>query len=151
MKSSVHRAGEQRARKRRIQLLLGRYLANPLMRGLFRLGITPPGHTLIETVGRKTGRTRRVPVAYHRDGATVWMLAQHGDHAGWVRNIQADPAVRLRIRRRWYNGTASVLPTDDVRARAATFASSTIGKTLVQAGFRALETVPMTIRVDLTR
>ncbi|GGM60656.1 hypothetical protein GCM10012275_34650 [Longimycelium tulufanense] len=140
-----------RARKRRVEILFGRYLANPLVRGLFRLGITPPGHALIETVGRRTGLRRVVPVVCHREGATVWLVAQHGSHAGWVRNIQASPAVRLRIRGHWYDGTAHLLPEDDVRARAATFASSTLGQRLAQAGFRALETTPMTVRIDITR
>src|SRR5438270_594822 len=114
MKQTTRESADARARKFRIEVVLGRYLANPLMRGLFRLGITPPGHTLIETVGRKTGLTRRLPVACHREGDTVWIIAQHGYKAGWVRNLQARPGVRLRVRKRWHEGVAAILPDDDV-------------------------------------
>lgn len=79
-------------RKVRREILIGRHLANPAMRGLFKLGITPPWHTLLETTGRVSGLTRRVPVGYGRSGDEVWVIAQHGTKAGWVRNLQADPA-----------------------------------------------------------
>ena len=80
--------------KRRFEILIGRYTANPLMRGLFRIGITPPGMALVETTGRKTGAVRRTPVNCMADGETLWLIAQHGRHAGWVLNFEADPAVR---------------------------------------------------------
>lgn len=136
--------------KRRWEILIGRYTANPLMRGMFRLGITPPGMALVETKGRRTGTLRHTPViAYTPDGATLWLIAQHGRHAGWVLNFEADPRVRVRLGRRWQSGTAELLPDDDVKARIDTFASSTLGKAATAATFRALESQPVTVRIQL--
>src|SRR5271170_5766118 len=114
-------AKTDRPTKRRFEILIGRYTANPAMRALFKMGITPPGMAFVETKGRKTGAVRRTPVNCMADGETLWLIAQHGGHAGWVLNLEADPNVRLRCGRRWQTGTAELLPDDDVKARTATF------------------------------
>jgi deazaflavin-dependent oxidoreductase (nitroreductase family) len=135
--------------KRRIEILLGRYTANPLMRLMFRFGITPPGMALIETVGNRSGTVRHTPVACSLDGDTLWLIAQHGAHAGWVRNFQAKPDVRIRLGRRWQTGTAELMPDDDVKARIDTFSGNPIGRFINRATFRALESQPVVVRVAL--
>jgi deazaflavin-dependent oxidoreductase (nitroreductase family) len=136
--------------KRRYEILIGRYTANPLMRGMFRLGITPPGMALVETIGRRTGAVRQTPViAYTPDGQTLWLIAQHGEHAGWVRNFLASPSVRVRLGRHWRTGTAELLPDDDVKARIDTFSSNAVGRAVTSATFRALESQPVTVRIQL--
>lgn len=136
--------------KRRWEILFGRYTVNPLMRGLFKLGITPPGMALVETIGRRTGAVRHTPVvAYTPDGENLWLIAQHGSHAGWVRNFQERPRVRVRLGRHWRSGTAELLPGDDVKARIRTFSSNAIGQAVTAATFRALESQPVTVRIQL--
>jgi deazaflavin-dependent oxidoreductase (nitroreductase family) len=138
-----------RPRKRRWEILFGRYTANPMMRGLFRVGITPPGMALVETVGRRSGTIRHTPVICSADGDTLWLIAQHGKHAGWVRNFEASPEVRVRLGRHWRTGTAELLPDDDVKARIDTFADGSLGKAVNAATFRALESQPVTVRILL--
>jgi deazaflavin-dependent oxidoreductase (nitroreductase family) len=136
--------------KRRWEILIGRYTANPLMRAMFRVGITPPGMALVETIGRRTGTVRHTPVVAHTsDGQTLWLIAQHGSHAGWVRNFQDAPRVRVRLGRRWHTGTAELVPDDDVKARIRTFSSSAIGRAVTAASFRALESQPVSVRIAL--
>jgi deazaflavin-dependent oxidoreductase (nitroreductase family) len=135
--------------KRRWEILIGRYTLNPLMRGMFKLGITPPGMALVETTGRRTGAVRHTPIICTPDGDTLWMIAQHGRHAGWVRNFEAKPQVRVRLGRRWRTGTAELLPDDDVRARIRTFADGPAGRAMTAAMFRALESQPVTVRIQL--
>ena len=135
--------------KRRFEILIGRYTANPLMRGMFRLGITPPGMALVETVGRRTGAIRHTPIVCSPEGDTLWLIAQHGRHAGWVRNFEAKPQVRVRLGRSWRTGTAELLPDDDVKTRIATFSSSGIGRMMTGTMFRALESQPVTVRIQL--
>jgi deazaflavin-dependent oxidoreductase (nitroreductase family) len=136
--------------KRRWEILIGRYTVNPLVRGMFKLGITPPGVALVETTGRRTGAIRHTPViAYTPDGSTLWLIAQHGKHAGSVLNFEARPRVRVRLGRRWRVGNAELLPEDDVKARIRTFANSRIGHAVNAATFRALESQPATVRIQL--
>jgi deazaflavin-dependent oxidoreductase (nitroreductase family) len=135
--------------KRRWEILIGRYTANPMMRAMFRLGVSPPGMALVETIGRRSGAVRHTPVACKADGDTLWLIAQHGTHAGWVRNFQERPQVRVRLGRRWRPGTAELLPDDDVKARIHTFADGPVGRAVTAATFRALESQPVTVRIQL--
>jgi len=98
-----------------------RYTMNPLMRLLLAIGVNPFGLAILETRGHASGKTRRVPVGNGRKGDSFWIIAEHGSRAGWVRNIQHDPRVRVRLRiglrYRWVTGIATVRPDDDPLAR----------------------------------
>ena len=98
-----------------------RYIMNPLMRLLLAIGINPFGLAILETRGHASGKTRRVPVGNGRKGDSFWIIAEHGTRAGYVRNIQHDPRVRVRLRvglrYRWVPGIATVCPGDDPLAR----------------------------------
>jgi deazaflavin-dependent oxidoreductase (nitroreductase family) len=98
-----------------------RYLMNPLMRLLLAVGVNPFGLAILETRGHASGKTRRVPVGNGRKGDSFWVIAEHGTRAGYVRNIQHDPHVRVRLRvglrYRWVPGIATVRPDDDPLAR----------------------------------
>src|SRR5271154_3685929 len=135
--------------KRRWEILIGRYTANPMMRAMFKLGITPPGMALVETVGLRTGARRHTPIVCSPEGDTLWLIAQHGRHAGWVRNFEANPRVRVRLGRNSRTGTAELPPEDDVKARIATFSSRAVGRVMTGTMFRALESQPVTVRIQL--
>lgn len=137
------------ARKRRIEVAVGKYFANPLVTGLNRIGLMPSLMTEIETVGRRTGLTRRVPVAITYDGDEAWVIAQHGIDTGWGANISATPKVRIRRRGEWVDGQAQIMPDDDVPARVKTFASGKIRSALTASAFRGLQTDPVSVRIKL--
>ena len=98
-----------------------RYTLNPLMRLLLTIGVNPLGLAILETRGHLSGKTRRVPVGNGRKGDSFWIIAEHGSRAGWVRNIQHDPRVRVRLRiglrYRWVPGIATTRPDEDALAR----------------------------------
>ena len=86
-----------------------------------RYVLNPLGLAILETRGRVTGKTRRVPVGNGRKGESFWIIAEHGTRAGYVNNIKHDPRVRVRLRiglrYRWVPGIATVCPDDDPLAR----------------------------------
>ncbi|MEX2540011.1 MAG: nitroreductase/quinone reductase family protein [Actinomycetota bacterium] len=84
----------------------------------FRLscGFTP-GFGVVETIGRRTGVVRRVPVGGRLSGDTFWLVAGLGRRANYVRNIEANPRVRVKVYGRWRSGTAHLCPDDDPRKR----------------------------------
>ena len=128
-------------RRRRV-VLLQRYVLNPPMTAAVWLGLVP-GHMLVETTGRLTGKRRRTVVGCHRDGGTLWVVAEQGRHAGYVRNLEANPAVRVRLHRRWHDATARVDDGDDPLARLTHFADG--HARLVQKAGTAL----LSVRFDL--
>lgn len=129
--------------RRRVNTAVSKYLMNPPVRALARLR-TPPGVAILETTGRRSGEPRRTPVGNGLDGNTFWIVAEHGRRAGYVRNIEANPRVRVKIGRRWRTGTAHPMPDDDPRER-----QRKMRRSLNAAVVRAVGTDLMTVRIDL--
>lgn len=130
-------------RKFRRERAVGRLL-NPAVKGLSRLGLRTALATELETVGRKTGQARRVPVSAQFDHAGAWVICQHGTRSGWGRNIADNPNVRVRQGNQWRAGVAKFRPDDDVVARGRKFGR--VGAKVV----KALETTPVSVRIDFT-
>jgi deazaflavin-dependent oxidoreductase (nitroreductase family) len=116
---------------------------NPLVRPLIERGLAPT-HALLETTGRKSGLPRRVPVGNGLRGDQFWIVTEHGYAADYVKNIQHDARVRVKVGRRWREGTAHVLPDDDVAARLR-YLKRPVNDALV----RVVGTEHLTIRIDL--
>ena len=113
---------------------LQRSLINPLDKLAFALRIPPPGDALLETTGRRTGRPRVTPVCDGTEGDTFWIVAQHGRSADYVRNIEANPRVRVKgslSRTGWRSGTAHILDHDDPVERVRILSR---GMTIVAVG-----------------
>jgi deazaflavin-dependent oxidoreductase (nitroreductase family) len=132
-----------RSRKYRIVTTVER-LNNRLTRFALRKGIAPRAFALLETTGRRTGLPRHTPVGNGSAGDTFWLIAAHGTQADFVRNIQAHPAVRVKVGPAWRTGTAVVLPEDDAAAR-----SRTLPYQWDAALGRLMASSPLTIRIDL--
>jgi deazaflavin-dependent oxidoreductase (nitroreductase family) len=139
--------------KHRIVHLLQKYLLNPPIRLLLALGPAPPGYALLETIGRKTGNPRRTPVGNGRVGNQFWLVAEHGQKASYVRNIAANPRVRVKVREglrmRWYTGTAHLLSDDDPRERQRWLAKQLPSSASNAAVVRFFGTDLLTVRIDL--
>ncbi len=104
-------------------------VTNPAAR---RLAGIAPFWVVLETTGRRTGKARQTPLARGpQHGGATWLIAVHGRHSTWVRNVESRPHVRIRIRGRWLAGTATVLPWDESVARGfnryARLGSTTLG------------------------
>ena len=128
-------------RKFRRERAVGRVL-NPAVKGLSKLGLRTAMATELETVGRKTGQLRRVPVSVQFDHDGAWVICQHGTRSGWGRNIVDNPNVRVRQGNQWRAGVAEFRPDDDVAARGRKF--GLVGAKVA----KALETTPVSVRID---
>ena len=136
--------GDKTLRKFRRERALGRYVLNPAVKGLSRLGVRTTMATELETIGRKTGQVRRVPVSAQFDNNGAWVISQHGTRSGWGRNIADDPNIRMRQGNQWRTGVATFRPDDDAVARGRRFGR--LGAKVV----KALETTPVSVRIDFT-
>jgi deazaflavin-dependent oxidoreductase (nitroreductase family) len=130
-------------RKFRRERAVGRLL-NPAVTALSRLGLRTALATELETVGRKSGKLRRVPVSAQFDHDGAWVISQHGTRSGWGRNIVDNPNVRVRQGNQWRAGVAKFRPDDDIVARGRKF-----GPVAAKVA-RAVETTPVSVRIDFT-
>ena len=139
--------------KYRIVHTLQRYFLNPPVKIGLAIGLPLPGYALLETKGRKTGKPRRTPVGDGRIGNEFWLVAEHGMKAGYVRNIESDPHVRLKLRDglvyHWHTGTAYLLPNDDPRERQRWLATQLRSSTGNSRAVRLFGTQLLSIRIDL--
>jgi len=131
--------------KRRVSTFLSAKVFNPLVLAAARAGLPTPSVVILETIGRRSGEPRRVPVTRLLEGDTLWIVTEHGRKAAYVRNIEANPRVRVRAGRRWRTGTATVLGRDyDWRSLQRRMPNK-----LGSATVRLMGTDHLTIRVDL--
>ena len=141
--------------KHRLVHVLQRRVLNPPIKLFLSLGLVPPSYALLETRGRTSGKPRRTPVGNGLVGDTFWLVAEHGGRASYVRNMRADPRVRVKLREglrtTWRRGTAHLLPDDDPRARQRELASGRPGRALNAFVVRTLGTDLLVVRIDLDR
>jgi deazaflavin-dependent oxidoreductase (nitroreductase family) len=59
------------------------------------------------TTGRKTGNPHEIEIWYVERGGNYYLVAEHGENAHWVKNIQHQPEVKFRVGLGdWQAGTA---------------------------------------------
>ncbi len=130
--------------KRRASQALSRTLINPVVRRAIERGVLTPAWAILETRGRRTGRAVRTPVGNGLRGPHFWVVTEHGFEADYVKNLQRDPRVRVKVGRDWYTGTAHVLPDDDPYRRLRR-----LRRPLNDGALLVLGTEQLVVRVDL--
>jgi deazaflavin-dependent oxidoreductase (nitroreductase family) len=73
----------------------------------------------LTTTGRKTGLPREIEIWFALQDRILYMLSGGRDRSAWVRNIQKDPSVTIRIASTHLTGTARIVTagTEDQLAR----------------------------------
>jgi deazaflavin-dependent oxidoreductase (nitroreductase family) len=65
----------------------------------------------LTTTGRRTGRPHEIEIWFVLLDGIVYLMAGGGEQADWVRNLRADPNVRLRMGA--FEGPATARVVDD--------------------------------------
>jgi deazaflavin-dependent oxidoreductase (nitroreductase family) len=106
-------------RSHRAFLYLNRVMAPLLGAGLGQWMGTPVGGylLLLETVGRRSGRIRRVPLTYLILDGAAWVMAGYGVRTEWYRNLLARPEVVVHLPGRLVTCRAEEVLDPAVRAR----------------------------------
>jgi deazaflavin-dependent oxidoreductase (nitroreductase family) len=82
--------------------------------------LPPKGFGVLTTTGRRTGKTRRKCVRAIRRGDKAFLVSIGGERAAWIKNLRANPDVRLRIRGGRFAGVARDVREEEMEeARAA--------------------------------
>jgi deazaflavin-dependent oxidoreductase (nitroreductase family) len=66
----------------------------------------------LQTTGRVTGRPRTIEIWFALEGTRMYVLAGGRDRAHWVRNLRANPSVRVRLGGRTLDGRAREIEGD---------------------------------------
>ncbi|HET7467292.1 MAG TPA: nitroreductase/quinone reductase family protein [Candidatus Dormibacteraeota bacterium] len=129
--------------KRRIALFLQMRFINPRVRTT--AGNVGNRYALLETTGRRSGRSRQTPVGNGLDGDVFWIVSEHGRQASYVQNLISNPRVRIKVGGTWRAGVARVADEEDSNERLKKLDQRTA------AEIKRLGSSLLTIRVDLER
>lgn len=84
-----------------------------LLAGIPRPPYTRENALIVETVGRRSGKRRRIPVGYLDDGGRIIVVVEDGRRAHWVRNaIANDDRLRIHLRGAWRPARLRILDAD---------------------------------------
>ena len=133
-----------RRHKRRIARFVTNRIVNPIVRPLVERGLAGRSVAILETTGRKTGQPRRTPVGNGLRGDQFWVVTEHGWASSYVKNIDADARVRVKVKGGSRTGTAHILPDDDPHERLRWLKRPVNDSMLLAVG-----TEQLVIRVDL--
>ena len=75
-----------------------------------------PQYLYLTTTGHKTGLPREIEIWFVSFDGKYYVLAEHRLQAQWVKNIQSNSRVRVRVGDRSFDATARVLNKEDDRS-----------------------------------
>jgi deazaflavin-dependent oxidoreductase (nitroreductase family) len=125
-------------------------LIDLLTRTAVRIGLGRRSTALLETTGRKSGIPRVTPVTNGLDGDVFWIVTEHGRRANYVRNIEAEPRVRVNAGRGWRSGRAQIVTEDPEERLQRVEALNPRAKANARI-VRKAGTEHLVIRIDLDR
>jgi len=128
-----------------------RPLVNASVRLLLGVGLMRRSTALLETTGRKSGQPRVTPVTNGLSGDEFWIVTEHGGRADYVRNIEADPRVRVKAGRHWRAGTARFVDDPSPEAALKRIVERNPATRRNADVIRKVQTEMRVIRIDLDR
>ena len=79
----------------------------------------------LTTTGRHSGQPRQIEIWFTEQDGRYYLVAEHGERAGWVQNLRTDSRVTVRVGERVFAARARVVDADtdtvlreDVRTRS---------------------------------
>jgi deazaflavin-dependent oxidoreductase (nitroreductase family) len=60
----------------------------------------------VTTTGRVSGKPHEIEIWFGMRGNTIYLLAGGGDKSDWVKNMRANPQVKVRIAKKHFMGQA---------------------------------------------
>jgi len=93
-------------------------IANAVTKFALLAGIPRPPYNrgnalIVETIGVRSGKRRRIPVGYLDDGGRIIVVVEDGSRAHWVRNALAHGGrLRIFLRGAWRSARLQVLDGD---------------------------------------
>lgn len=126
-------------------------IINAFVRLLLSAGLMRRSTALLETTGRKSGQPRITPVTNGLRDDEFWIVTEHGSRAGYVRNIEANPRVRVKVGHRWRSGTAHFIDEASPEATLKRIVDENPATRRNAEVIRRIQTKMRVIRIDLDR
>ncbi|HET6417671.1 MAG TPA: nitroreductase family deazaflavin-dependent oxidoreductase [Polyangiales bacterium] len=92
-------------------------IANAITNAAIITGVPRPPYTrrnalVIETIGRRSGKRRRIPVGYLDDNGRIIVVVEDGASSHWVQNALAQDGLRIHLRGEWKSAKLRMLDVE---------------------------------------
>ena len=71
--------------------------------------LSKENYCYLTTTGHKTGNPHEIEIWFGVNEDSIYLLSGGGDKSHWVKNLQADPNVSVRIGKQTFTGTARLV------------------------------------------
>src|ERR671918_1403867 len=91
-----------------------------MMRGAMEIdpSLADEDYCYVTTTGRVSGEPREIEIWFGLEGSTVYLLSGGGERSNWVRNMEHEPRVSVRIGGESFEGRARVVEEGREEAHA---------------------------------
>ena len=72
----------------------------------------------VTSIGRVTGKPHEIEIWFGMRGNTIYLLSGGGDKSDWVKNMRANPQVKVRIEKHNFTGQARFVLEAEEEAQA---------------------------------
>ena len=72
----------------------------------------------LTTTGRVTGKPHEIEIWFGLDNSTLYLLSGGLDRSDWVKNLLKNPAVKIRMAKHNFTGTARLVKDEEEENRA---------------------------------
>lgn len=72
----------------------------------------------LTTTGRVTGKPHEIEIWFGLNANSLYLLSGGGHSSDWVKNLQANPAVRVRLAKHTYDASARIVEDGEEQALA---------------------------------
>ena len=103
----------------------------------------------LTTTGRVTGNPHEIEIWFGLNDRTIYLLSEGRERSDWVKNLLKDPAVKVRIARRKFNGTARLVTDGQEETMARKMLATKYEQWRVGSSFSHWARTALVVGIDL--
>lgn len=103
----------------------------------------------LTTTGRVSGRPHEIEIWFGLNDHTLYLLSEGREKSDWVKNLLKNPAVKVRIAKKYFNGTARLVTDEQDEMNARTMLATKYQQWRVGQKFSHWARTALVVGIDL--
>ena len=111
--------------------------------------LTKEEYCYLTTKGRVTGKPHEIEIWFGLNDHTLYLLSEGRERSDWVKNLLKDPAVKIRIAKKKYKGTARLVTDEQEEMMARKMLATKYEQWRVGRSFSHWARTALVVGIDL--
>jgi len=103
----------------------------------------------LTTTGRVSGKPHEIEIWFGLKDHTLYLLSEGREKSDWVKNLLKNPAVKIRIAKKHFNGTAHLVSDEQEEMNARTMLATKYQQWRVGQKFSHWARTALVVGIDL--